>query len=119
MFIFGSRRFGKTSVESSVIHWTALTNPYTASSVMGGSTEDLDALTKGIRIGMSEINRAFYMENNTNDWTKQIQLGLKTKSNEPMVYHDVYIRNLESGSDKKSEKTAGATPSGLVIDEGG
>jgi len=119
MFIFGSRRYSKTTIESSVIHWTALNNPYAASSVMGGSTEDLDALTKGIRVGMNEINPAFYMENNTNDWSKQIQLGLKTKSNTPLVYHDIYIRNLEAGQEKKSEKTAGATPSGLVIDEAG
>lgn len=108
-----------TTIESSVIHWTALINPYSGSSVMGGSQEDLDALTKGIRTGMTEINPAFYMENNTNDWSKQIQLGLKTKSNVPLAYHDIYIRNLEGGQEKKSEKTAGATPSGLVIDEAG
>lgn len=119
LFIFGSRRYSKTTVEGSVIHWTSLVNPYAQSSVLGGSTEDLDMLTKSLRTGMTEINPAFYMENNSNDWKKHIQLGLKTKSNTPLPYHDIYIRNLEAGQEKKSEKTAGGTPSGFVIDEAG
>lgn len=108
-----------TSVEASLIQWTALCNPYGQSFVLGGSTEDLDMLTKGIRTGMNEINPAFYMENNRNDWSKHIQLGLKTKSNRALPYHDIYIRNLEEGKEKKSEKTAGGTPIGFVVDEAG
>lgn len=117
LIIYGSRRFSKSSMAASILHWKALTKPNSQATVSGGSTEDLEMITRLIRTSMNDINHAFYMENNSNDWNSHIQLGLKTKSNTALVYSDIYIRNLEKGQAKKSEKTAGAAPSAFILDE--
>jgi len=117
MIVFGSRRFSKSTDLASITHWKALIKPNSQATVSGGSKEDLEMITRLIQTSMGEINHAFYMENNSNDWTSHIQLGLKTKANTPIVHSDIYIRNLEKGQTKKSEKTAGAAPSVFILDE--
>lgn len=119
LILFGTRRFSKSTDLASIAHWKAITKPNGQATVSGGSKEDLEMITRLIQTSMTNMNAAFYMENNSNDWNSHIQLGLKTKSNTPIVYSDIYIRNLEKGATKKSEKTAGAAPSVFILDECG
>jgi len=117
LVVYGSRRFAKSSMMGSILHWKSITKPNMQATVAGGSTEDLQMITKMIKTSMENVNPAFFMENNKNDWSKHIQLGLKTKANRELVYSDIYIRNLEGGTESKSEKTAGAAPSAYIFDE--
>jgi hypothetical protein len=47
--------------------------------VAGGSAKDLGQLEKNVKVSMLNCNPAFSPNNLTNDWSKKVQLGIKTK----------------------------------------
>lgn len=117
--MFGSRRFSKSVILSSHLSWKALTRENGKSEVIGGSTPDLIELTTLIKLAMININPAFQLPNNTNDWEKHIKFGLKNKDGVEMPFSQIVVKNADEGSEKASEKGAGGSPVALVLDEFG
>ena len=119
LFLFGSRRWAKTIIEASVLTWRTTIIENSESLVIGGDKGDLEKLSKSLEIGFSNVNPAFRLPRNNNDWNKMIQFGLKDKAQNRIPYSDVFIRNVDGGKAGSSEKTAGATPTAWIADEAG
>lgn len=117
LMIFGSRRYSKSSIIASVLSWLATIKENGKSEVIGGSDDDLIQLTSLIETGMINMHPAFKLTNNTNDWNKHIKFGVKHKSNEAIPYSEIRIKNAADGIEKKSEKGAGGSPVGWILDE--
>lgn len=119
LFFFGTRRYGKTVIEASILSWRVTITENTEALVIGGDKGDLEKLSKSLEICFSNINSAFELTRNNNDWKSHIQFGLKNKTQKKIPYGDIFIRNVDGGTAKSSEKTAGATPTAWIVDEAG
>jgi hypothetical protein len=68
-------------LEDSLKYWISLTPHHIAITggvvVAGGSAKDLGQLEKNVKVSMLNCNPAFSLI--TNDWSKKVQLGIKTK----------------------------------------
>jgi hypothetical protein len=117
LFMFGSRRIGKTTLEASLLSWRSTIVRNGEGYVVGGSERDLKKLSKTIMIAMNNIHPAFRLQNNRQDWDSHVQLGLKKKDNTVIDYNNLYISNVNSGSKADSLKTAGGSPSVFAVDE--
>lgn len=117
LFMFGSRRIGKTTLEASLLSWRSTILRNGEGYVVGGSERDLKKLSKTIMIAMNNIHPAFRLQNNRQDWDSHVQLGLKKKDNTIIDYNNLYISNVNSGSKADSLKTAGGSPSVFAVDE--
>mgnify|MGYP007110221213 CR=1 FL=1 len=117
LFMFGSRRIGKTTLEASLLSWRSTIVRNGEGYVVGGSERDLKKLSKTIMIAMNNIHPAFRLQNNRQDWDSHVQLGLKKKDNTIIDYNNLYISNVNSGSKADSLKTAGGSPSVFAVDE--
>lgn len=115
MFLACSRRVAKTTTEASMLSHSA-TMGEESLLCAGASAKDLEQLAKNFKIDNLNKNPAFRVFNITNDWTKKVELGIKTKSNKSLVLSTLYIINTDSGNNK--EVFAGFSPSNtVVIDE--
>ena len=112
MFLAASRRVAKTTTEASMLAHAATIGMETLLCA-GASAKDLEQLAKNFKIDNLNKNPAFRVYNVTNDWTKKIELGIKTKSNKTLLLSTLYIINTDSGNNK--EIFAGFTPSGIVV----
>ena len=112
MFLAASRRVAKTTTEASMLAHVATIGMETLLCA-GASAKDLEQLAKNFKIDNLNKNPAFRVYNVTNDWTKKIELGIKTKSNKTLLLSTLYIINTDSGNNK--EIFAGFTPSGIVV----
>jgi len=119
LFAFGTRRWGKTVMESAILSWSCTTVENSEALVIGGDEGDLQKLSKTLEIAFTNVHSAFYLPKNNNDWSKLIQFGLKNKAGERIPYGDIFIRNVNKGQEGSSEKTAGATPTAWIVDEAG
>jgi hypothetical protein len=119
LMLFGTRRYSKSSIISSVLSHLATTKENGKSEVIGGSDPDLKQLSGLIKIGMINMHPAFKLPSNTQDWNSHIKLGVKHKSNEEIPYSEIIIKNAVDGIGKASEKGAGGSPVGWVLDECG
>ena len=108
-----------TTLEASILSWIATRIKNSESLVMGGEEADLQKLSRSLEIAFSYVHPAFRLPRNNNDWDSQIQFGLKDKAGIRIPYGDIFIRNLNKGRLSDSEKTAGATPDGWIVDEAG
>ena len=108
-----------TTLEASILSWIATRIKNSESLVMGGEEADLQKLSRSLEIAFSFVHPAFRLPRNNNDWDSQIQFGLKDKAGIRIPYGDIFIRNLNKGRLSDSEKTAGATPDGWIVDEAG
>lgn len=117
--MFGTRRFSKSTIEASVITWLNTIKSNGKTEVVGGDAGDLSTLSGLLRMGLTDIHPAFYIPKNKNDWEKEIELGLKNKNNESIVHSTIIIKNAEKGKESSSEKGAGLSPVGFIIDEFG
>lgn len=117
LFMFGSRRIGKTTLEASLLSWRSTIVRNGEGYVVGGSERDLKKLSKTIMIAMNNVHPAFRLQNNRQDWDSHVQLGLKKKDNTVIDYNNLYISNVNSGSKADSLKTAGGSPSVFAVDE--
>lgn len=117
LFMFGSRRIGKTTLEASLLSWRSTIVRNGEGYVVGGSERDLKKLSKTIMIAMNNVHPAFHLQNNRQDWDSHVQLGLKKKDNTVIDYNNLYISNVNSGSKADSLKTAGGSPSVFAVDE--
>ena len=117
LFIFGTRRFGKTVIESSLLTWRTMVVRNGEGYVVGGSDRDLKKLTKTMAIAFTNVHPAFRLTNNKQDWDTHIQLGLKLKNGKAIPYNDLFISNVNSGAKQDAVKTAGGSPSVFAVDE--
>lgn len=85
----------------------------------GGSSEDLGHISNNVDVCNDNMNPAFkvYYLSSTEDGRGK-SYGIKTKDNKSKVTSNLYIINLEGGSNKKKKETlAGFTPDEFILDE--
>lgn len=114
--MFGTRGFTKTVLEASVGHWTATTRYNGYMSINGGSAKDLTDVTMAIKLSNENIHPFLRLPVLTEDWGKEVNFGAR-EVNSQIFHSRLDIMNLEGGKDKASEKGAGGTPSGFIVDE--
>ena len=112
MFLAATRRAAKTTSEASMLAHAATIGAETLLCA-GASAKDLEQLAKNFKIDILNKNPAFRVYNVTNDWSKKIELGIKTKSNKTLLLSTLHIINTDSGTNR--EIFAGFTPSKIVV----
>lgn len=112
LFLACSRRVAKTTTESSMLSHAATLGEETLICA-GASAKDLEQLAKNFKIDNLNKNPAFRVYNVTNDWSKKIELGIKTKGNKTILLSTLHIINTDSGNNK--EVFAGYTPTSVVV----
>lgn len=120
VFIFGSRRIGKSVLEASYLAWKSLVSPNAETSVTISNDEDRVSIASKIQDCYKHLHPAFKPTTNKDDWESLVELGLKTKSTNQKIKHcNIRITNLASGSKKASQKGAGGAPVAYIYDESG
>ena len=112
MFLAATRRAAKTTSEASMLSHAATIGKETLLCA-GASAKDLEQLAKNFKIDNLNKNPAFRVYNITNDWTKKVELGIKTKANKSILLSTLHIINTDSGNNK--EIFAGFTPTSIVV----
>lgn len=116
MFIAATRRAAKTTLNTSHIGWCVVTGRQNI-LLAGGSSDDLGHIKDNFEVLEQSISPALRWHNLVNDWTKFVDLGIKTKEGKNIIIARIKVVNLDGGADKKSESLAGFTPSAVIIDE--
>lgn len=116
MFLAATRRAAKTTLIASKLDHAATIGKKTLLCA-GGSAKDLGQIEKNFKTSVLNKNPAFTTYNLSNDWSKKIELGIKTKSGKTIPSSTLYVVNLNSGGEKSSEVLAGFTPDEFVLDE--
>lgn len=119
LFLFGTRGFAKSTFISSITQQTVITKPNGNFSIVGGSDPDLTALSSLMEKTFNNINPAFFIPTLTKEWDSHIEFGVKDKQVGGVrhIHSEIMITNVDKGTSKKSEKGAGLSPIGFVIDE--
>ena len=112
LFLACSRRVAKTTTEASMLSQAATLGEETLLCA-GASAKDLEQLAKNFKIDNLNKNPAFRVFNVTNDWSKKVELGIKTKGNKTILLSTLHIINTDSGNNK--EIFAGFTPTNIVV----
>lgn len=116
MFLAATRRAAKTTLIASKLDHAATIGKKTLLCA-GGSAKDLGQIEKNFKTTILNKNPAFATYNLSNDWTKKISLGIKTKGGKIIPLSTLNVVNLNSGGEKSSEVLAGYTPDEFVLDE--
>lgn len=115
--MFGTRRFGKSAFISSFIAWNSTFKYGGTNSVVGGVQKDLDNVTQYIDFGLDNVPEFFRFDRVGNTWDKGITLGTRTTNNSRKIFSTMTVTNVNMGTKKSTQKTAGATPTSYVMDE--
>jgi len=119
IFIFGTRRFGKSVMEASYLLWKSLTTANAETSVTVSNDKDRIGITDKINTALVNMHPAFKPTTNKKDWEKLVEIGLKDVNGEKIKHCDIQITNLQAGSKKASQKGAGGAPVAYIYDESG
>lgn len=121
IFIYGTRRFSKTTQEVAHIHHGILTNPTETGTMSSSNDVDLNSLIDKLKKTLDYIVPAFKLNINTGKgFEKEVVFGIKSSSGRESYEHfTLAITNTDSGSKKGSQKTAGGNPKVFVSDEVG
>lgn len=119
VFIFGTRRYGKSSCEASMVYYKLKTNPAKNGTLTATNSEDIESITDKINIALEYCHPAFYVNTTSKDWSKKVSFGLKTKGGRNLKLFNLNIINTDSGSKRGGQKTAGGAPVVFVMDEAG
>lgn len=114
--LFGTRGFTKTVLEASFAHWSNTVKQNGKVEIYSGSSKDLEDITKAIRVANDRIHPAFSLPILTEDWDKEVLYGIR-ETNGFNIMSTLSITNLEKGRESASEKSAGGTPIGWLVDE--
>ncbi len=120
MAMFGTRGSTKSSVASSNAHWTTLAYGNGTFKVVGGSTGDLKDIGNLMKVSFNNIEKPLFLPTLSATWDDHIEFGYKDKninSGKREVHSEIMFSNVEGGTKKKSEKTAGGSPIGYIADE--
>jgi hypothetical protein len=119
IFIFGSRRYGKSVMEASYLLWKALTTPNSEVSVTISNDGDRVGITDKINTAMTNMHPAFRVTTGKKDWEKIVEICLKDVTGNKMKHCDINIMNLQSGQKRATQKGAGGAPVAYIYDESG
>lgn len=114
MFVAATRRAAKTTAEASMLSHAA-TIGMKELLCAGASDKDLGQLAKNFKVDLLNKNPAFTVYNESNDWSKKIEMGIKTKAGQTILLSTLNIINTDGGNNK--EIFAGFTPDLMVLDE--
>lgn len=117
VFIYGSRRIGKSVLESSKLAHKSLISSDAELAVTINNDEDRLSLTDKIQTCYAHLPSFLRIETNKDDWEKIVEVGLKTKANKKIKHCNIRITNLAGGSKKASQKGAGGAPVEYIFDE--
>lgn len=119
IFMYGSRRWSKSVINSSKITHLMYSLPKAQGAIQGFSDEpDLSAILEYIGNCVEYLHPALKVPANSMNMKDGIVLGLKgKKAQDRFDFSRIRIINLESGSKKGSQKTAGITPDIWVMEE--
>lgn len=116
MFVAATRRAAKTTMNTSHLGWVIASGKLRL-LVAGGSQPDIGQIGENFTILQQNIHPAFSLYGLQEDWEKQVTFGVRLKTGKPLNSAIIKIRNLDAGSNKKSESLAGFTPEAVIIDE--
>jgi len=121
IMMYGSRRFSKSVIESSILHWNALTRENSTVEISCGSSGDLKNIENFLQIAISSIHPAFALPTIKSDWGSHIQFGYKIGTTRKSdIYSNIFVKNLEGGKTQASkEANAGGAPACVIFDEVG
>lgn len=114
MFVAATRRAAKTTAEASMLGHAATVGKKELLCA-GSNAKDLGQLAKNFKTDTLYKNPAFAIYNVANDWSKKIEIGIKTKTQKTIPLSTLHIINTDDGNNK--EIFAGFTPDLVVIDE--
>lgn len=118
MLVYGTRRFAKSVIMASLAHWRTITKFNSFGTIIGGSSSDINALTSKIKTSMTYIDRPFRLDIMKQEWENgETTFGLKEDASTPITFSTLIVQNLEQGTTKKTQKTAGLAPSVSIYDE--
>lgn len=117
LFLFGTRGFSKSVMITSLTNWTMVNQPNGKFSIMGSSDPDLKAISSLMESAFTNVHPAFYLPTLKKDWDSHVEFGFKEKNGFRSTHSEIFITNFKKGSIKESEKGAGGSPVGFVLDE--
>lgn len=117
LFLFGTRGATKSTIISSLNSWTVSTKPNTSSMIIGGSSPDLDTISMMLKVALEKVHPALYTPRNRSDWDREVEFGMKSKDNRPLIQSRLSIINADPNKKSSTEKGAGNNPAGFTIDE--
>lgn len=116
LFIAATRRAAKTTMIASHLAWCQTIGKRRLLCA-GGSAKDLGQIKDNFIIDSLKKNIAFRTPNLINDWSEEVEYGIKNKNGKNIVLSMLKIVNLNKGGEKSSELLAGFTPDAFVLDE--
>lgn len=120
IFLYGSRRYAKSVMESSILLWNAITRANSKSEIICGSAKDLATISGFLQTGVTNMHGAIIPPTIKNDWSSLVQFGFKEKGTDHSIVHsDIIVKNADAGKDNASEKGAGGAPVSVILDEVG
>jgi len=119
LMLFGCRGFTKSSMLASLITWLNSTKANGTTSVMGGNDGDLKAISTLLKVGFNNVSPAMYIPQLIQEWDNKVELGIKEKDGFRLPHSHISITNGSGGTDNSSEKGAGLSPVGFILDECG
>lgn len=118
MCLFGSRGVAKSTILSSNVHWTMSKSKYGGRyDISGGSQSDLNDIYNLITTSITNAVDSIRLPILKSDSSDGIYLGMRPKTGQPYDRGRINIKNLVSGRTNQSEKGAGGTPIGAILDE--
>lgn len=119
IMIFGSRRFSKTTGESSHTHHGMLLYTTQTGTITSTTEKDLNSLVDKIKKSLDNIHPAFKLNIlSGKSWNSEVLFGIKSGSGRISYEHfTLSIINTDGSSKKGSQKTAGGNPIIYVADE--
>lgn len=116
MFLCATRRAAKTTLIASHLYHKLLETKRVL-VVAGGSAKDLGQIEANFKIAISKAHPAFAAPTISDDWSKEVKIGIKKKNQKDILIGELNVVNLNSGGAKASERLAGFTPDAFVLDE--
>ena len=115
--LFGTRGFAKSTDLASLTAWLNTVKANGITSIIGGSEPDLIAISALLEKNFNNVHPAFYLPRLKTDWGSEVEFGVKEKTGHRYTHSKINITNANKGSSKESEKGAGLSPVGFIMDE--
>lgn len=115
--LFGTRGFAKSTDLASLTAWLNTIRVNGITSIVGGSEPDLLAISSLLEKHFNDVHPAFYIPRLKTNWESEVEFGIKEKTGFRYTHSKIKITNAVKGKEKESEKGAGLSPVGFIIDE--
>lgn len=103
---------------ASLAHWRTISKFNSFGTIIGGNSSDLNALTSKIKTSMTYIDKPMQLDIIKQEWDNgETTFGIKQDASNPIIFSTLIVQNLEQGTTKKTQKTAGMAPSVSIYDE--